>query len=415
MKSDVIVIGAGPAGLMAAAVAAGRGKRVTVLEKNDFPGRKLNITGKGRCNVTNAVTLIGDLMENIPRGGRFLYGAFSRCMPNDVIDLFEGLGVPLKIERGNRVFPVSDRAKDITDALTRYVRDSGAKLVTRAEVKTLLFENGAVTGVKTADGQTWEADAVVVATGGLSYPATGSTGDGYRFAKTAGHTVTPLRPSLVGLETDAPLWRNAQGLTLKNAAITIYRADTMREVYTDFGELLFTHFGVSGPVILSASAHVRDIGETPYTLGIDLKPALDDKKLDARILREIADAPAKQPAGLLRKLLPASLVPVILTLWGIDRDMQVNKVTREQRQELVYLLKHLEAPITGARPIEEAIVTSGGVEVKELDPKTMQSKLCKGLYFAGEVIDADAYTGGFNLQIAFATGMAAGRSVCPDE
>ena len=411
MKSDVIVIGAGPAGLMAAAEAAGRGKRVTVLEKNDFPGRKLNITGKGRCNVTNAVTLISDLMENIPRGGRFLYGAFSRCMPNDVIDLFEGLGVPLKIERGNRVFPVSDRAKDITDALVRHVRDAGAKIVTGAEVKALLFENGAVTGVKTADGQVWEANAVIVATGGLSYPATGSTGDGYRFAKTAGHTVTPLRPSLVGLETDSPLWRNAQGLTLKNAAITVFRADTRREVYADFGELLFTHFGVSGPVILSASAHVRDIGENPYTLSIDLKPALDDKKLDARILREIAETPAKQPAGLLRKLLPASLVPVILTLWGADPEMQVNKVTREQRQDLVYLLKHLEAPITGARPIAEAIVTSGGVEVKELDPRTMQSKLCKGLYFTGEVIDADAYTGGFNLQIAWSTGRLAGNHI----
>ena len=411
MHSNVIVIGAGPAGMAAAAEAAKRGLSVTVLEKNAYPGRKLNITGKGRCNVTNAVTQISELMDNIPRGGRFLYGAFSRCMPADIMDLFEGLGVPLKIERGNRVFPASDRAKDITDALAGYVKASGAKILTDTRVKALLFENGAVCGVKTADGKTFSADAVIVATGGLSYPATGSTGDGYTFAKTAGHTVSALRPSLVGLETDAPLWRKAQGLTLKNAAVTVTRADTRREVYTDFGELLFTHFGVSGPVILSASAHVRDIGEAPYILSIDLKPALDDKKLDARILREIAEAPAKQPAGLLRKLLPASLVPVLFTLWGVPADLQANKITREQRQELVYLLKHLEAPLTGARPIDEAIVTSGGVNLKEIDPKTMQSKLCPGLYFVGEVLDADAYTGGFNLTIAFATGMAAGRNV----
>ena len=411
MKSDVIVIGAGPAGLTAAAFAAARGLKVTVFDKNAVPGRKLRITGKGRCNVTNACTLISDLMENIPGSGRFLYSAFSRFMPADVIELFEGLGVPLKIERGNRVFPVSDNANDIANALAKYTEDCGAAIVTGTAVKALLLKDGAVTGVKTADGRTHEARAVIVATGGLSYPATGSTGDGYRFAKAAGHTVTPLHPSLVGLETEEPLWRNAQGLTLKNAAITVYRADDYKEVYNDFGELLFTHFGVSGPVILSASAHLRDIETQKYILSIDLKPALDEKKLDARILREISEGPAKNPANMLRTLLPASMVPVIMALWGVAPGMQVNKLTREQRQELVYLLKHLDSPITGLRPIAEAIVTAGGVNVKELDPKTMQSKLVPGLYFAGEVIDADAYTGGFNLQIAFSTGAAAGRAV----
>ena len=411
MQYDVIVIGAGPAGLMAAATAARRGKRVCVLEKNAFPGKKLNITGKGRCNVTNAVSMLSELMDNIPRGGRFLFSAFSRFMPSDVIDLFEGLGVPLKIERGNRVFPASDKAADITNALVRYVRESGAEIKCNTEVSALLTQNGAVTGVKTAKGEALSAPAVIVATGGASYPGTGSTGDGYRFAKTAGHTVTPLRPSLVGLETGEPLWAEASGLTLKNAAVAVLDAKTLQTVYTDFGELLFTHFGVSGPVILSASAHLRDIGEKSYLLQIDLKPALDEKKLDARILREFAEAPAKQPANVLRKLLPASLVNVVLTLWGVDPAVQVNKITRAERQDLVYLLKHLEAPVLRARPIAEAIVTSGGVDVKEVDPKTLGSKLCGGLYFAGEVLDADAYTGGFNLQIAFSTGAAAGSAV----
>ncbi len=408
MECDVLVIGAGPAGLMAAGQAAARGLAVTVLEKNKITGKKLRITGKGRCNVTNACARIDELMENVPRGGRFLYGAFSRCMPSDVIELFEGLGVPLKIERGNRVFPVSDKAADIAEALARWARDRGAAIRTGVEVSALLLKDGAVRGVKTADGAVCGAKAVIVATGGLSYPLTGSTGDGYRFAKAAGHTVTPLRPSLVGLTLDAPLWRQAQGLTVKNAAVTVCEGPAMKEVFSDFGELLFTHFGVSGPVVLSASAHLEAPESGRYTLVIDLKPALDEKKLDARLLREIAAAPAKQPAGLLRTLLPASLVPVFMRLWGADPAMQVNKVTREQRQELVYLLKHLEAPVTGTRPVEEAIVTSGGVNLKELNPKTMESKLCRGLYFAGEVLDADAYTGGFNLQIAFATGAAAG-------
>jgi len=411
MKTDVIVIGAGPAGLTAAAFAAKRGLSVTVLEKNPVPGKKLRITGKGRCNVTNACTLINELMDNIPRGGRFLYGAFSRLMPCDVMDMFENLGVPLKVERGNRVFPVSDNALDIVNALVKNAESSGAVIKTGAAVTGLLLDENRVTGVRTADGRQFFADGVIVATGGLSYPLTGSTGDGYKFAGEAGHTVTKTRPSLVPLETDNKLWRKAQGLSLKNVAITVIDSSNYKEVYSDFGEMLFTHFGVSGPVILSASAHLRDIGEKKYILSIDLKPALDDKKLDARILRDFAEFSNKTIANALKKLLPSSLIPVIVELTGISPGIQVNKITREQRQDLVYLLKHLEANITGTRPIAEAIITSGGVETKELDPKTMQSRLISGLYFAGEVIDADAYTGGFNLQIAFSTGAAAGSAV----
>lgn len=411
MKTDVIVIGAGPAGLTAAAFAAKRGLKVTVLEKNSVPGKKLRITGKGRCNVTNASPLINDIMDNIPRGGRFLYGAFSRFMPFDVMDMFESLGVPLKVERGNRVFPVSDNAADIVSALAGYAEKSGAEIKTGVSVSALIFEENKVCGVKTADGQKLFADNVIVATGGLSYPLTGSTGDGYRFAKTAGHTVTELRPSLVPLETDEKLWKKAQGLTLKNVGITVLDAESYKEVYSDFGEMLFTHFGVSGPVILSASAHLRDIGTKKYILSIDLKPALDEKKLDARILRDFTEFSNRTLANALKKLLPSSLIPVIVELSGINPGVQVNKITREQRRELVYLLKHLEAGIIGTRPIAEAIITSGGVETKEIDPKTMKSKVIDGLYFAGEVIDVDAYTGGFNLQIAFSTGAAAGRAV----
>ena len=415
MKKQIVVIGAGPAGMTAAAVAAKQGAEVTLLEKNPKPGRKLMITGKGRCNLTNACTLVNDLMENIPGNGRFLYGAFSRFMPCDTMELFESLGVPLKVERGNRVFPVSDKASDIVDAMVRYVRDAGARLVPDAEVKAILSENGGVTGVKTADGRVFPASAVIVATGGVSYPLTGSTGDGYVFARELGHEVVPARPSLVPLELEEKLFRKAQGLSLKNIRITVTDAANFNEVYSDFGELLFTHFGVSGPVILSASSHVRDMNERKYILSIDLKPALDEKKLDARILRDFSENPNKTLPNVLRKLLPASLIPVIVTLSGIDPNVQVNKITREQRQDLGYLLKHLESPISGTRPVTEGIVTAGGVALKNVDPKTMGSKLVKGLYFAGEVLDVDAYTGGFNLQIAFATGRAAGFAAAAEE
>lgn len=411
MNYDLIVVGGGAAGLIAAGQAAERGLRVAVLEKNDRPARKLMITGKGRCNLTNACTLLNELTENVPGNARFLYGAFSRFMPADTMELFEGLGVPLKIERGNRVFPQSDKAVDIVDALVRYVKNSGASLRTGVAVRRLLLEDGAVTGVEDASGAQYRAGAVLIATGGKSYPLTGSTGDGYEFARSAGHTVIPPRPSLVPLETGEPAWRQAQGLSLKNIAITVYDARSFREVYSDFGELLFTHFGVSGPVILSASAHLRDIEPGRYTLTIDLKPALSPEKLDARLVREFTQNANRTLGNTLGALLPRSLIPVVLSLSGLDPQLKANQVTREMRGELAYLLKNLSAPILRARPVEEAVVTAGGVKTAEIDPRTMQSKLCRGLYFAGEIIDVDAYTGGFNLQIAFSTGVLAGRSV----
>ncbi len=407
MAKRIVVIGAGPAGMMAAATAASRGADVTLLEKNQKVGRKLMITGKGRCNVTNACTNLTDLLENVPGNPRFLYGALSRFMPTDTMDWFEERGVPLKIERGNRVFPVSDKASDIVDAMALALRQTGVRTVFGAEAAAVTTANGQVTGVKTTDGHTYPADAVIVATGGVSYPLTGSTGDGYVFAKSVGHTVVPPHPSLVPLECKQTLWRKAQGLSLKNVGITVTDLQTRKEVYADFGELLFTHFGVSGPVILSASSHVRDMNERDYLLTIDLKPALDEKKLDARLVREFTAAPNKTLPNLLRALLPSSLIPVIVTLSGIDPTVQVNKITREQRQDLGYLLKHLESEIAGTLPVEEGIVTAGGVSTREVDPKTMQSRLISGLFFAGEVLDVDAYTGGFNLQIAFATGRAA--------
>ena len=410
MADRVIVIGGGAAGLMAAAKAAQRGCAVTVLERNDRPARKLMITGKGRCNVTNACTLVNELTEQIPGNGRFLYGAFSRFMPYDTMELFESLGVPLKIERGNRVFPESDKAVDIVDALVGYAKKSGAKLRAGVRAASLLLGDGAVKGVVCENGETFEADAVIVATGGCSYPLTGSTGDGYALAKAAGHTVTDPKPSLIPFETAEDWCRRLQGLTLKNVAITLRETESWKEVYTDFGEMLFTHFGVSGPVILSASAHVRDVTPGKYELRIDLKPALTEEKLDDRMVRDLTKYSNRTMSNALADLLPRSMIPVVLELSGISPQIFANKLTREQRRELGYLLKNLTCTIKGTRPIEEAIVTAGGVSTKEIDPKTMQSKLCRGLYFAGEVIDVDAYTGGFNLQIAFATGNLAGSS-----
>ncbi|MBQ6066806.1 MAG: NAD(P)/FAD-dependent oxidoreductase [Clostridia bacterium] len=410
MPKRILVIGGGAAGLMAAAKAAGRGLDVTVLERNPRPARKLMITGKGRCNVTNACTLVNELTEQIPGNGRFLYGAFSRFMPCDTMELFESLGVKLKIERGNRVFPASDKAVDIVDALVGYAKKSGAKLRTDTRVASLLTENGAVKGVVCEDGKTIAADGVIVATGGCSYPLTGSTGDGYALAESAGHTIVPPRPSLVPFETEESWCAELQGLALKNVAITVADRDRYKDVYEDFGELLFTHFGVSGPVILSASAHVRDIAPGKYELRIDLKPALSEEKLDDRMVRDLTKYSNRTMTNALADLLPRSMIPVVLELSGISPQIYANKLTREQRRELGYLLKNLTCTIKGTRPIEEAIVTAGGVCVKEIDPKTMQSKLCGGLYFAGEVIDVDAYTGGYNLQIAFATGNLAGSS-----
>lgn len=410
MKYDVIVIGAGAAGCMAAGTAAENGKNVLLVERNDKIGRKVMITGKGRCNVTNACSLLNELIENIPVNGRFLYGALSRFMPFDTMDFFENLGVTLKIERGNRVFPESDKAVDIVDALNKYLKMTGVKRI-KGRIIKLNNANGEITSAEDKDGNIYCADSYIIATGGKSYPLTGSTGDGYKLARQCGHTITELKPALVPLETSDSWTGTLQGLALKNISVTVIDNDSYKEIFSDFGEMLFTHFGVSGPVILSASSHMKNLKAGKYTIEIDLKPALSEEKLDARILRDFSENANKSIANALIKLLPHKLIPVIVKLSGIPTDMKVNQITKSMRQELVYLLKHFTINISGFRPIEEAIVTSGGVSVKEINAKTMKSTLCNNLYFAGEVIDVDAYTGGFNLQIAFSTGVLAGKSV----
>ena len=408
--AKVLVIGGGAAGLLAAGTAAQCGHDVTLLERNERPARKVMITGKGRCNLTNHCTLINELVAQVPTNGRFLHGAFSRFMPQDIMELVEAEGVELKIERGNRVFPVSDKAVDIVDALVRFATKNGARLQ-QGRAVSLLLENGAVRGAKTEDGASINADRVIIATGGMSYPLTGSTGDGYTLAKQAGHTIADLKPSLVPLVCHEGFCSDLQGLSLRNVAITVRDITNYKEVYTDFGEMLFTHFGVSGPMILSASTHLRPMEKGRYEIHIDLKPALSYEQLDARVQREFLAASNKNFINALDSLLPKKLVPVIVRLCGVKPSLKVNQVTREMRGRLVNLLKDLKVTVNGFRPIEEAIVTSGGVNVKEVDPKTMQSKLCEGLFFAGEVLDVDAYTGGFNLQIAFSTGHLAGESV----
>lgn len=409
MKNKVIVIGAGAAGLMAAGTAAKNGCDVLLLERNERAARKVMITGKGRCNVTNSCTLLNELISNVPVNGRFLYSAFSRMMPTDVMDFFEEQGVPLKVERGNRVFPVSDKAVDIVDALVSFARRSGVKTV-HGRAEKLVIEDNAVRGVETDDGRIFMADKVIIATGGISYPQTGSTGDGYKLAEQAGHNIIEPKPSLVPLTVHEGWCSDLQGLSLKNVSISVIDTEKYREVYNDFGEMLFTHFGVSGPMILSASAHLKNMEKGRYELRIDLKPALSHEQLDLRLQKDFRKNANKVFANSLDELLPRKLIPVIVKLSGISPGIRVNQVTREQRKELASLLKELCLTVTGFRPIEEAIVTSGGVDTKEINPKTMQSKLADGLYFAGEVIDVDAYTGGFNLQIAFSTGSLAGKS-----
>lgn len=401
---DVIVIGGGAAGLMAAGTAAGLGSNVTVIEKNAKPARKVMITGKGRCNLTNNTDLNG-LIASVANGGRFLYSAFSAFSAEDTMALFQKLGIPLKIERGNRVFPVSDKAVDIVDGLKKYA--SGAEFI-NAEVTDLIIEDNAVKGVKLANGNSLFADRVIVATGGLSYPATGSTGDGYKFARSAGHTVTELEGSLVPLEVHEGFTTLLQGLSLKNIAISVYNEGVKKPVYTDFGEMLFTHFGVSGPTILSASAHLKNIKDNNYSICVDLKPALDEQTLDGRILKDFSKYSNRDFINSLGELLPKSLIPVIVNLTKIPPHKRVNEITKAERQILVKTLKSLTLHVTAKRPVQEAIITSGGVKTSEVKPNTMESKLCSGLYFAGEVLDVDAYTGGFNLQIAFSTGYLAG-------
>ena len=410
MSEKVIVVGAGAAGLMAAGTAGERGFDVLLIERNDKVARKVMITGKGRCNVTNNCNLINDLIANVPTNGRFLYGAFSKFMPSDTIEFFEDMGVSLKVERGNRVFPVSDKAVEIVDALNSFSQDAGVKRI-KGRVTELIIDDGRVRGVKTDEGQEYAADKVIIATGGKSYPLTGSTGDGYDLAKQAGHTIVDLKPSLVPLNCHEGFCMDLQGLSLRNVEITVMDMDNYKEVYKDFGEMLFTHFGVSGPLILSASAHMKDMRERKYEIHIDLKPALSYEQLDKRIQRDFLENANKNFINALDALLPKKIVPVIVKLTGIKPSTKVNQVTKEMRAKLVNILKDLKVTVMSFRPIEEAIITSGGVSIKEIDPKSMQSKLVEGLYFAGEVLDVDAYTGGFNLQIAFSTGVCAANSL----
>lgn len=406
MKTSLLVVGGGAAGLMAAGTAANMGVETIVLERNERPARKLMITGKGRCNVTNNCTSLQELISNVPRNGRFLYGAFSRYMPSDVIDFFENNSVELKTERGNRVFPVSDNAADIVDSLVAYAKKRARFMHGRAT--ELIHSGNNVSGVRTESGEEIFADKIIIATGGLSYPGTGSTGDGYELARQVGHKITDLLPSLVPLEIHEGFCSELMGLSLRNTAIKVVDTETEKVIYTDFGEMLFTHFGVSGPMILSASAHMRNMKSGKYKIYIDLKPALTIEQLDARILRDFSENTNKNFINALNSLLPKKLVPVIVRLSKIPLSTKVNQITREQRSTLAQLLKGLSVTVTGFRPVAEAIITSGGVDISQINPKTMESKLLGGLYFAGEVIDVDAYTGGFNLQIAFSTGRLAG-------
>ena len=400
MIYDCIVIGGGPAGMFAAITAAKNGSRVLLLEKNDRLGKKLLITGKGRCNVTNNCDE-QEILRNIPRNGRFLYSALDAMPPQRIMDYFESHGCPLKTERGNRVFPVSDKAQSVLDCLRSELRSSGV-IVRTARVREILTEDGAVSGVRT-DTETLEARCVILATGGLSYPTTGSTGDGFAMAKALGHTVTPTEGSLVPLEVAGSDCPDMQGLSLRNCGVKLLNAKG-KVLYKDFGELLFTHFGVSGPTVLSASCHLKGEG---CRLVIDLKPALEENKLDERIQRDLEMYKNRSMENALTDLLPRSMIPVVLRRLEIDANMQANSLTKQKRRAMVELLKGFSLEITGKRPVSEAIITSGGVKVSEIDPKTMESKKVPGLYFAGEIIDCDAYTGGFNLQIAWATAYAA--------
>ena len=405
--NKVIIIGGGAAGLFAAISAAENGADVTLLEKNDRCGKKLRITGKGRCNVTNDCST-EEFLQNVPTNPRFLYSALSVLSTQDVKDFFESEGVPLKTERGRRVFPVSDKAQDIVSALVSACIARGVKIINE-KVLSLIISDNTVKGVVTDCGEHL-ADAVIICTGGRSYTRTGSDGDGYTFAKAAGHTVTPLLPSLVPIVCAGKLCPSLQGLSLKNVSLSITDKNTKKEIYSDFGEMMFTHFGITGPMVLSASAHIPDISSGRYEAHINLKPALDEKTLDARILSDFSKYSNKDLINALDDLLPKKLIPVVVSLSKIDPRKKINSITREERQSLIDVIRDLRLSLTGFRPLEEAIITKGGVSVKEIDPKTMASKKCAGLYFAGEVIDVDAYTGGFNLQIAFATGKLAGRS-----
>ncbi len=402
-NNKICVIGGGAAGMMAAGTAALYGAEITIFESMTHLGKKLAITGKGRCNVTNA-SGVNEFLDNVTRNPRFLYGALNAFSTEDTINHFESLGVPLKTERGKRVYPVSDKAKDIVDAMRKYA--SGTSVIYQ-KVTSLRKDAGGFTVV--AGGENYKFDKVIIATGGKSYPLTGSDGSGYKLATKLGHHITELLPSLIPLESDSQLCAEMQGLSLKNVEIKIID-NTGKAIYTDFGEMMFAHFGVTGPVILSASAHLRDIDISTLTLSIDLKPALDEQTLDARLLSDFKAKSNKDLINAMGALLPSKMIEPFIQCTGIDERKKINSITKEERHKILSLLKDFRIPLKCFRPISEAIVTSGGIDTKEISPKTMESKLVPGLYFAGEVIDVDAYTGGFNLQIAFSTGYLAGKS-----
>lgn len=414
----VVIIGGGPAGMLSA-ISAGTNKNdVTILEKMNMLGRKLLITGKGRCNITSSIS-IDEFIKNVPGNGKFLYSCLNNFTNEDILNILKEEGLQTKVERGNRVFPITDKSQDVLQALLNRLKKLKVKIEVGANVKEILTEQDIVNGVKYIQGgkeKVIKADKVILATGGKSYSATGSTGDGYELAKKVGHTVTEIKPSLVPISTkgkDLEICRRMQGLSLKNVAIKIKDAKNNKIIYEDFGEMIFTHFGVSGPVILSGSAHLlrykkEDIRQGNIKLIIDLKPALDVQKLDDRILRDFSLEKNKIFKNSLDNLLPQKMISTVIELSGIDQNKKVNEITREERVRLVQLLKNFEITLHDFRPIEEAIITAGGISIKEINPKTMESKLIKGLYFAGEIIDVDAYTGGFNLQIAYSTGYTAG-------
>ena len=418
----VIVIGGGPAGMIAAMSSAQNGNDVTILEKMEMLGKKLLITGKGRCNITSSLP-IDEFIKNIPGNGMFMYSSFNNFTNEDIIKLLEEEGVETKVERGNRVFPVSDRSQDVQKALIRIIKKLNVKIITNSRVKEILVDNeknvkGVIANINGNDTKI-SAEKVILATGGKSYPGTGSTGDGYRLAKKLGHTITETRASLVPLTVhngrDLKICKNMQGLSLKNVNIKFKDSSKNKIIYEDFGEMLFTHFGVSGPTILSGSAHLlryKNIDELlkegKIILAIDLKPALTEEKLDERIIRDFSKEKNKEYRNSLDMLLPKKMIETIISLSNIDPRKRVNEITRQERKALVHLFKNLEFTIESFRPIEEAIVTAGGIDIKQINPKTMESKLIKGLFFAGEIIDVDAYTGGFNLQIAYSTGYTAG-------
>lgn len=411
--NKVIVVGAGAAGMMAAYFAAKNKNKVTLIEKNEKTGKKIYITGKGRCNITNACD-VEDLFANVMSNKKFLYSAFYGFTNSDVIDFFENHGIKTKIERGNRVFPVSDHSSDVISALERALKEQNVDILLNTCVEKIECEDSQVTGVVLCGGRKIEADAVIVATGGMSYQATGSTGDGYRFAEESGHKVTECTPSLVPFNAQEEWVAKLQGLSLKNVLVTIY--DGRKKLYEDFGEMLFTHFGVSGPLILSASAAIKqNTIKKPLQMFIDLKPALSYEALDKRILREFDDAKNKQFKNSINKLLPSKMIPVIIGLSGIDPDKKVNEISKAEREGLVNLLKKLPVTLNGTRQWNEAIVTKGGISTKDINPSTMESKIIKNLYFAGEVLDLDALTGGYNLQIAWSTGALAGKSINKEE